>query len=49
MNDMSEKDTRIRTEFVDANGLTLEVDKCGAGDKLAICLYGFPENKFQAA
>jgi hypothetical protein len=30
------KDTRIRTEFVDANGLTFEGDKCGAGLKLAI-------------
>jgi pimeloyl-ACP methyl ester carboxylesterase len=36
----------IRTEFVEANGLTFEVDKCGSGDKLAICLHGFPEHAF---
>jgi pimeloyl-ACP methyl ester carboxylesterase len=42
----SQFDQPIRTEFVDANGLRFEVDKCGAGDKLAICLHGFPENSF---
>ena len=42
----SQFDQPIRTEFVDANGLKFEVDKCGAGDKLAICLHGFPENSF---
>jgi pimeloyl-ACP methyl ester carboxylesterase len=36
----------IRTEFVDANGLRFEVDKCGAGDRLALCLHGFPELNF---
>ena len=40
------KDPRIKTEFVHANGLTFEVDKCGSGDKLAICLHGFPEHSF---
>ena len=40
------KDPRIRTEFVDANGLRFEVDKCGSGDKLALCLHGFPEHSF---
>lgn len=40
------KDPAIRTEFVEANGLTFEVDKCGSGDKLAICLHGFPEHSF---
>ena len=34
----------IRTEFVDANGLTFEVDMCGEGDTLALCLHGFPEH-----
>lgn len=38
-----ENDERIRTEFVAANGLIFEVDKCGTGDKLALCLHGFPE------
>jgi pimeloyl-ACP methyl ester carboxylesterase len=40
------RDSRIRTEFVKANGLSFEVDKCGEGDKLAICLHGFPEHSF---
>ena len=31
---------------MDANGLRFEVDKCGAGDALALCLHGFPENSF---
>lgn len=42
---MDAQDT-IRTEFVAANGLNFEVDKCGAGDKLALCLHGFPELGF---
>lgn len=29
-----------------ANGLRFEVDKCGAGDKLALCLHGFPEHSY---
>lgn len=36
-------DEHIRTEFVAANGLRFEVDKCGDGDTLALCLHGFPE------
>ncbi len=40
------RDPRIRTEFVDANGLRFEVDKCGEGKRLAICLHGFPEHSF---
>jgi pimeloyl-ACP methyl ester carboxylesterase len=44
--DSSVQDARIRTEFVDANNLTFEVDKCGTGNKLAICLHGFPEHSF---
>ena len=32
--------------MVDANGLTFEVDMCGHGDRLAICLHGFPELSF---
>ncbi|MDA0978944.1 MAG: alpha/beta hydrolase, partial [Proteobacteria bacterium] len=36
----------VTTEFVNANGLRLEVDKCGDQEsrKLAICLHGFPEH-----
>ncbi len=40
------RDPRIRTEFIDANGLRFEVDRCGDGDKLALCLHGFPEHSF---
>ena len=39
-------DPRVQTVFVEANGLTFEVDQCGSGDKLALCLHGFPENSF---
>ena len=38
------KDPRIHTEFVEANGLRFEVDVCGSGDRLALCLHGFPEH-----
>lgn len=38
------KDPRIHTEFVEANGLRFEVDVCGEGDRLALCLHGFPEH-----
>lgn len=31
---------------MEANGLTFEVDECGEGDRLAICLHGFPEHSF---
>jgi len=40
------RDRRIHTEFVDANGQRFEVDQCGAGDRLALCLHGFPEHSF---
>jgi len=40
------RDPRIRTEFVDANGLSFEVDQCGEGGTLALCLHGFPEHSF---
>lgn len=44
--DPSVKDERIATSFVEANGLTFEVDQCGDGDTLALCLHGFPEHSF---
>lgn len=44
--DPSLRDERITTRFVEANGLTFEVDECGDGDTLAICLHGFPEHSF---
>lgn len=40
------RDSRITTEFVEANNLRFEVDMCGDGDKLALCLHGFPEHSF---
>ena len=35
--------TETRHEFVQANGLCFHVAGCGAGDRLALCLHGFPE------
>lgn len=35
----------IRTELIEANGLTFETDICGDGEKLALLLHGFPESK----
>ena len=32
------------TRFVDANGLRFEVLEQGSGDRLALCLHGFPEH-----
>jgi len=40
------RDPRIRTEFVEANRLRFEVDMCGEGERLALCLHGFPEHSF---
>ena len=40
------KDFPIDREFIEANGLRFEVDTCGSGDILALCLHGFPENSF---
>jgi len=36
----------VNTEFIDANGLRFEVETCGAGDRLALCLHGFPEHSY---
>ena len=40
----SEIDSRIKTEIVEVNHLKIEVDMCGDGNKLALCLHGFPEH-----
>jgi epoxide hydrolase 4 len=40
------RDSRIETVLINANRLRFEVDQCGDGDKLAICLHGFPEHSF---
>ena len=36
----------LTTRFVAANGLRFEVDARGDGDRLALCLHGFPEHSF---
>ncbi len=33
----------ITQRFVEANGLRFELAECGKGDRLALCLHGFPE------
>lgn len=33
----------ISLRFVEANGLHFELAECGSGDRLALCLHGFPE------
>ncbi len=37
-------DERIKTETIEANHLSFEVLTCGEGDKLVLCLHGFPEH-----
>jgi pimeloyl-ACP methyl ester carboxylesterase len=34
----------LRHRFVQANGLRFHVAECGEGDRLALCLHGFPEH-----
>jgi pimeloyl-ACP methyl ester carboxylesterase len=36
----------VATIAVEANGLTFEVEEWGEGEKLALCLHGFPEHAF---
>jgi pimeloyl-ACP methyl ester carboxylesterase len=33
----------LRHEFVEANGLRFHLAACGGGERLALCLHGFPE------
>ena len=41
------KNPEIRTSMIHVNsGMTFEVDHCGDGDELALCLHGFPEHSF---
>jgi pimeloyl-ACP methyl ester carboxylesterase len=34
----------IETITIDVNGQAFEVESCGTGDRLALCLHGFPEH-----
>lgn len=36
-------DSGITQRFIRANGVDFELAECGSGDRLAICLHGFPE------
>ncbi len=36
-------DSGIMQRFISVNGVELELAECGAGDRLALCLHGFPE------
>ena len=36
----------ISTRTVEANGFAFAVDEAGEGDRLALCLHGFPESRF---
>jgi epoxide hydrolase 4 len=36
----------ITQRFVEAAGLNFELAECGSGDRLALCLHGFPELNF---
>ncbi len=36
----------IETRTVSANGFAFAVDEAGRGDRLALCLHGFPESRF---
>ena len=41
------QDPRIKTSMIGTrDDLTFEVDQCGDGDELALCLHGFPEHSF---
>ena len=44
--DPAVRDPCIVTGFIEANHLNFEVDQCGEGDRLALCLHGFPEHSF---
>lgn len=36
----------IATRTIEANGFRFAVDEAGQGDRLALCLHGFPESRF---
>lgn len=40
------KPDQTQTRVVEANGFRFAVDETGTGDRLALCLHGFPESRF---
>ncbi len=36
----------VTVRMINANGLNFELAECGSGDRLALCLHGFPELNF---
>ena len=38
--------TAITTRRLEANGLSFDIDECGEGQDVALCLHGFPESRF---
>lgn len=38
--------TKVATRTLEANGFRFAVDEAGKGDRLALCLHGFPESRF---
>lgn len=40
---LPEPGSGISVRFIEANGLRFELAECGSGDRLALCLHGFPE------
>ncbi len=38
--------TAITTRTIQANGLSFTIDEAGSGDRVALCLHGFPESRF---
>lgn len=46
MNRAAASDVALEHAVVEANGLRFHVASCGRGDRLALCLHGFPESWF---
>ena len=42
----SEREHPIRHEFLEAGEIRFHLASCGAGERLALCLHGFPESSY---